>query len=433
MLALIEEQSFALGKAAPRIALAAPTGKAAARLAEAVQLEASRLDVGPATSSGLANVEASTVHRLLGWRRDTASRFRHNRYNRLPHDVVVVDEASMLSLSMMSRLLEALRPDARLTLVGDPGQLASVEAGAVLGDLVGPATSFVPCGLPHAQAQGSVQGQCSAPSERSAGRLADVIVVLRQVHRFGGGIAELAEAAGRGDADAVVNLLRAGSDDLRWLASTGEAATYEASIRPEVLEANRSLTQWACEGRLDRALAALSSLGVLCAYRHGPSGARSWNERIARWLAEDIPGRAGSDRWYPGRPLLITENDYDLGLYNGDTGVVATGRDGQLTAVFDRPPSHGEVAPARLRAVETVHAMTVHKSQGSQFDEVILVLPEVDGPLLSRELLYTALTRARRRVSVIGPEAVLRAALDRPIARASGLRERLWSSARGTE
>ena len=421
ILALIEEQAVAAGRRPPRVALAAPTGKAAARLAEAVHDEARSLDVDEEIRGRLLVLEASTLHRLLGWRPDSASRFRHDRTNRLPHDVVVVDETSMLSLSLMAKLVDAVRPDARLVLVGDPQQLASVEAGAVLGDVVGPAGAGMRMRPAVRSRLASVTGEAVDATDPTPGIIVgDGIVVLGRVHRFGGGIAALAAAVARGDADAACALIGEGRPDLRWL-----DAEDPAGVRRDVIHTGSALAAAAAAGQRADAIAALGALRVLCAHRQGPGGVSAWNDRIQRWLAGALPGYGSGGPWYPGRPLLVTENDYEVPLYNGDTGVVVAGEGGPV-AVFERRGVLRDVAPARLRAVQTLHAMTVHKSQGSQFDEVVVVLPDADGPIVTRELLYTAITRARRRVSIVGPEAVLRAAVGRPIARASGLRDRLW-------
>jgi exodeoxyribonuclease V alpha subunit len=380
---------------APLIALAAPTGKAAARLAEAVHAEAEALDVDEAVRERLLALDASTLHRLLGWQPGTHSRFRHDRANRLPHDVVIVDETSMVSLSLMARLVEAVRPDARLILVGDPGQLTSIEAGAVLGDIVGPGGS--------------------AP-ERG-------IVVLDRVHRYGGAIATVAEAIRRGDADAVLDALRA----ITWIDTDTAGDAGLAPVREQVVAAVRRIRAAALQGDGAGAIAALGAFRVLCAHRRGPFGVQAWTERIESWLAHAIPGFGAFGDWYPGRPLLVTENDYGLRLYNGDTGAVVARGDGTVTAAFERHGDVAEISPSRLAAVETVYAMTVHKSQGSQFDTAAVVLPEPDSPLLTRELLYTAVTRAREQLIVVGGEAAIRAAVARPVARASGLGRRLWA------
>jgi exodeoxyribonuclease V alpha subunit len=426
ILALLDEQATAAGLPPPLVALTAPTGKAAARLEEAVHEEAAGLDVGPAVRDRLLATHSSTIHRLLGWQPGNRSRFRHHRGNRLPHDVVIVDETSMVSLSQMAKLAEAVRPDARLVLVGDPQQLASVEAGAVLGDIVGPA------------ADGA-----GAAADRGIGA---GIVVLQRVHRFGGGIAALADAVRRGDADATVAALTAGHDDVLWIAadladprggdgrppatdaetSGGPGAPGLSAIREAAVAAGVAITGAARAGDARAALEALGGFRMLCAHRRGPYGVATWSARVEAWLAAAVPGFAATGAWYVGRPLLVTENDYTLGLYNGDTGVVIAAGGERPVAVFDRRGQVLEFSPARLSAVETVHVMTVHKSQGSQFDTVAALLPDPDSPILTRELVYTAVTRARRRLLLAGTEAAVRAAVTRPVARASGLRRWLW-------
>jgi exodeoxyribonuclease V alpha subunit len=400
IVALLAEQRGAAGlprASAQRVpllvALAAPTGKAAARLEEAVHDEAAELDVGEEVRAQLRDLRASTLHRLLGWRPDSSSRFRHDRGNRLPHDVVIVDETSMVSLSLMSRLVEAVRPDARLVLVGDPGQLTSIEAGAVLGDIVG---------------EGTAEG----------------IVVLERVHRYGRGIARVAEAIRRGDGDGAVAALAAGGEDVTWIAADaadGEAAEL-APLRTAAIAAARAVIEAARAGDADTAIARLGAFRLLCAHRQGPHGVATWMERVERWLTAEL-GDLGA-RWYAGRPLIVTENDYGLRLYNGDTGVVIA-EAGGVMAAFERRGEIVRHSPARLGAVETVHAMTVHKSQGSQFATAAVLLPEPASPILTRELLYTAVTRARERLVVVGPEEAVRAAVARPVARASGLGARL--------
>ncbi len=368
-----------------RIALAAPTGKAAARLQEAVQLEVGKLDA--ADQEALSGMHATTLHRLLGSRPDTSARFRHNRGNRLPHDVIVVDETSMVSLTMMARLLEAVRPDARLILVGDPDQLASVEAGAVLADLVD--------GLD--------------PTKLAA---------LKTSHRFGESIGALASAIRAGDADAAVEVLRAGGEHIEWIDTDQPAEHLRKVLVPQALR----LREAAMLGDAEAALQTLDEHRLLCAHRRGPYGVRYWNRQVERWLAEETGEPIWSD-WYTGRPVLVTANDYGLRLYNGDTGVTVV-RDGALRAVI-AGTEQLEFATSRLADVDTMHAMTIHKSQGSQADEVTVLLPQEDSRLLTRELFYTAVTRAKTRVRVIGSEAAVRAAVERRAVRASGLGRRL--------
>jgi exodeoxyribonuclease V alpha subunit len=376
-----------------------------------------------------------TLHRLLGYNPSNRSRFRHNRLNRLAHDVVVVDETSMVSLSLMARLVEAVRPDARLILVGDPEQLASVEAGAVLGDVVGPAAGGLLMRSAARQTLASACGQAVPASDPPAGSpIGDGVVVLKRVHRFGGVIGRLAEAIQRGDGDDVVGLLATGEEAVCWIpvdvAADGVSASLDV-VRVAAVASGRRLVEAARAGQASEAIEALGAFRLLCAHRRGPEGVNTWMSVVERWLAADIEGLTGEGIWYPGRPLLVTANDYSLRLYNGDTGVVIATTPGRVVAAFERGGDIVEVSPTRLAAVETVYALTVHKAQGSQFDTVAVLLPGPDSPILTRELLYTAVTRAQRRLFVAGTEDSIRSAVSRPIARASGLRQALWGGAGG--
>ncbi|HLH46078.1 MAG TPA: exodeoxyribonuclease V subunit alpha [Acidimicrobiales bacterium] len=432
LVALMDEQAAAAGQPPPRVALAAPTGKAAARLAEGVHREAATLDVSDATRSRLLQLPASTLHRLLGTRPDSRSRFRHDRGNHLPYDTVVVDETSMVPLSLMSRLLEALRPDTRLVLLGDPDQLTSVEAGAVLGDIVGPAGDGGAGNIIGPGGDG-VGGDIAGPGgdgvgdSPAGGGLRDAIVVLRHVHRFSGGIAQLAAAIKAGDEEAAIAALREHPDSVIWHPD----ADHAGEVQQTWVDAGRDVFETADAGDAAGALAAVGRTRVLCAHRLGPDGVATWQQTVESWLAQALPGYGAGGRWYVGRPLLVTRNDYGLGLSNGDVGVVVRTGAG-VAAAFTRA---GEVVlfpPTRLEAVESVHAMTIHKSQGSQFDTVAVVLPEPGSRILTRQLLYTAVTRARRHVHLIGDETRLRAGVARSVARASGLGPRLWPSGGGS-
>jgi len=394
LLALCAEQAELEGRPALRIALSAPTGKAAARLQQAVEEEVAKLP--PADRARLAGVRAVTLHRLLGARPDTSSRFRHHRDNRLPHDVVVVDETSMVSLTMMARLLEAVRPGSRLILVGDPFQLASVEAGAVLADLVDAVQEKTQVG----------------------------VAALLTSHRYGESIGRLAEAVRRGDADTAVALLQAGGDHVELVDVDDPAPRVRALVAPHAADILRA----AEAGNADLALELLDEKRLLCAHREGPYGVRQWNAQVERWLGEET-GEPIWSAWYAGRPLLVTSNDYGLGIYNGDTGVAvrpsvrSAGR--ALRAAIAGSSGRLDLATSRLAQVETMHAMTIHKSQGSQANEVVVILPPPESRLLTRELFYTAITRARERVVVVGSPDDVRAAIERRALRATGLRQRL--------
>ena len=333
----------------PRVALAAPTGKAAARLEEAVTAalpERLRAQVPP----------AGTLHRLLDRRPgDTAEQIRS-----LPFDVVVVDETSMVSLSMMARLLGAVRPQARLVVVGDPDQLASVEAGAVLGDL--------------ARAGGPPEPALDEPALESLGLPTGVrngVVTLDHVWRFGGTIAAFARAVQAGDADTAVALLGAGHPDLE-LVATGEIA----SVRRDVLAAGEELDRAARAGDPAAALAALERHRVLCAHRHGPFGVARWTTEIERWLRDALP-QSGARPVVSRAAAAGHRERPTAGGSNGDLGVVvATGEGPRVAFARGGPPTL--IPPTRLSDVVTVHAMTVHRGQGSQFRRITVVLPQAE-------------------------------------------------------
>ncbi|MCW4601635.1 exodeoxyribonuclease V subunit alpha [Janibacter hoylei] len=391
LLTLLLEQAEATGHR-PRIALAAPTGKAAARLRESVLGSLGHMPEQDRQRLG-TDIEAVTVHRLLGWRPDSGNRFRRDRGNPLPHDIVVVDEASMLSLTLTARLLEALRPGARLLLVGDPDQLASVEAGAVLADLVAGYGDDGP------------------------------VARLQTSHRFGHEIGTLAEAVRVGDADLVLELLAqarpGGPVEHLPVADVIEA---DEALRLRLLTHAERLRDLALAGRYADALRELGEHRLLCAHRDGPWGVGPWNDRVERWLAEasDHLGRQ-----VVGRPLLVTTNDRGLSLFNGDTGVMALRADHRVVGVFGEPDAPIVHAASTLGEVDTAHALTIHKSQGSQARSVTVLLPDADSRLLTRELLYTAITRAQESVTLVGSEAAVRAAVERRTQRATGLRHRV--------
>jgi exodeoxyribonuclease V alpha subunit len=406
----------------PRLALAAPTGKAAARMQEAVSEEFARL-AGEGVEVPTAPL-ASTLHRLLGWRPDSHSRFRFNRHNHLPYDLVVIDETSMVSLTLMSRLLEALRPDTQLVLVGDPDQLASVEAGAVLGDLVRRRSR--PAVDDRSDRLIDLLPADVQPADEVESELRKDVVRLRTVHRYGSAIAELAEAIRRGRADDAVEVLRRGSPEVEFVDTeldTRRPAGVEG-LRADVVDSGRALIEAALAGDGFAALQAMDRHRLLCAHRRGTYGVARWSQQVESWLGAAVERFAPDREWYIGRPLIVTANDYELGLFNGDTGVVIDRGASGLTAVFTRGTDVLEVAPNRLDSVQTVHALTVHRAQGSQFARVSVLVPPPESALLTRELLYTAVTRARQSVRVVGLEAFVRAAVDRPVVRASGLRKR---------
>jgi exodeoxyribonuclease V alpha subunit len=418
----VAKRLIELYRAAPdtRIALAAPTGKAAARMQEALR---TRLhddhapdEVRHAAPEVRAAVEAArpvTIHKLLGYRPHGAPRYRFSADNPLRYDLVVVDEASMLSSSLMHHLLAALGAGTRLLLVGDPYQLASVDAGSVLGDI-------------------------AAAARDPAAPLADRTTTLTVRHRFGPQIGGLADAilAGASGIPQALDILSG-----RWTpaadprSESGAESPDDAAairwVRPdsrafdelvaEVVAHARAVCDLAEQGEARAALDARQQLQVLCAHREGRFGVAGFNALVERQL-----GAKASEQWYAGRPLMVSRNNPALDLFNGDMGVVVPAAEsGRSDAAFPAGKGVRLVPVSRLEDVATVHALTIHKSQGSEYAHVIVVLPEQPSRIVTRELLYTGVTRATRRVTVVGSEAVIRAAIARPIRRATGLADRL--------
>ena len=399
LLELVEERSL-------RIALAAPTGKAAARLQESLRKLKGTLPCSDSVKSRLPE-ESFTLHRLLGSRPDSAF-FRHNAANPLPFDVVIIDEASMVDLALMTKLVEAVPPDARLILLGDRDQLASVEAGSVLGDI------------------------CDAAATSQEVGLAGCVVQLEHNYRFGStnGLLALSRAVNAGDASAAMELLSSAAAGAAIASQPLPARSQlKASLRDRVISGFSPVLDAADAAA---ALLALARFRILCALREGPFGVSGLNRVIEEILREagKIPEQGP---WYRGRPVMITRNDYSLGLFNGDVGVLwPDPASGQPRAWFaDATTGVRAVLPLRLPEHETAFAMTVHKSQGSEFAEVLLLLPDRASPVLSRELIYTGLTRASERAEVWFAEPVLRDALALRATRKSGLQDQLKAPANG--
>lgn len=411
ILSLLGEQATSRGQGAPRVALLAPTGKAAARLLESIR-EARQRDVAGGDGAEFATAmfpdEASTIHRALGYRPNHPSAFRHDVDNPLAADVVVVDEASMVDLALMTRLVEAVPQRARLILLGDRDQLASVDAGSVLGDICG-------VGVKPAEPSGPAPG------------LGECVVHLTHSFRFGAGseIGNLARAINENRTDdAIDSLTDGGGDGLVRLVEREDPAELEQLVAS--IAADRYRQVLGEPEPLDR-LRRLGMFRVLCAHRRGPLGAERIGSAVEQQLA-DIGAVDATDGWYDGKPVLITGNDYQLGLWNGDTGLACPDPDtGKLRVVFaTADASLRAITPSRLASHETVFATTVHKAQGSEFDEVAVVLPPLASPVVTRELLYTAVTRARERVTVFGSRDVVAAAIRSRTVRFSGLKDLLW-------
>lgn len=404
--------------APPRIALAAPTGKAATRLFEALGQQIAGLGLDP-EARGLLPRQASTLHRLLGYSPRGES-FRYRAGAPLPYDLVVVDEASMVDLLLMDSLFAALPADGRIVLLGDKDQLASVETGSVFGDL-----SLAALGggfrAESRQALEPLLGP-DLPPERPP-LLADTAFELVKSWRFfeQPGIGALAAAIKARDADAALAVLADARPDVVLRPHRGEGA---ALLEP----LGEALRLYLAAAHPAEALARLARFRLLCVLRGGPWGVDSLNQEVERHLLEAF-GRDTTQRWYPGRPILVRANDYEAELWNGDIGVVWE-EEGQSWAFFQVPgrPEPRRLPLAKLPVHDTAWAMTVHQSQGSEFDHVLLVLPAEDHPLLGRELLYTGITRARRRVELVATPALVAAAILRENSRVSGLFDALLES-----
>jgi exodeoxyribonuclease V alpha subunit len=455
LLALLQAPAVEAGKPL-RIRLAAPTGKAAARLTESISQQVRTLEVDEAVRVKIPS-DVTTVHRLLGSRPGTRH-FRHHAGNRLPLDVLVVDEASMIDLEMMANLLDALPAHARLVLLGDKDQLASVEAGAVLGDLCRDAEAgwYSPQTRLWLQAVSGENLDASGLQEDTQGThpLAQQVVMLRHSRRFGegSGIGQLARWVNQQQPEEARKLLAARShDDVFSLSLKGE---QDRALERLLLEGHgdgpqgyrhylsllRSLrppldstlddpcwTDWARE-----VLQAFDAFQLLCAVRKGPWGVEGLNQRVTAAL---LKARLidNDQQWYEGRPVLMTRNDYGLGLMNGDIGIALKlpEREGPeagkkvLRVAFPRNDGQGGVRfvlPSRLNDVETVYAMTVHKSQGSEFAHTALILPDALNPVLTKELIYTGITRAKNWFTLIEPRSgVFEEAVRRKVKRLSGL------------
>ncbi|WP_028220506.1 exodeoxyribonuclease V subunit alpha [Paraburkholderia oxyphila] len=479
LLALL--QTLALGRAANpqnpggrplRIRLAAPTGKAAARLNESIAGAVARLpfealaqQVDAAALSSAIPTVVTTLHRVLGTR-PGSRRFRHDAGNPLPVDVLVIDEASMVDLEMMAAVLDALPPTARLVLLGDKDQLASVEAGAVLGELCNRAREGHYTQASRSWLEAATGERIDAAMLDARGTPLDqAVAMLRESHRFASesGIGALADLVNVGDATGVAKIWRHGYADLaRLVCPAHDDAPLRALIvdgvvseAPEAHEARdvpgrdaqrrgyrhylttmralrpapgaspEALSEWAAA-----VLRAHTEFQLLCALRRGAWGVEGLNRRVARILQEERLIDPLGD-WYAGRPVLVTHNDYELGLMNGDIGIaldlpVEAGAPPVLRVAFPAGDGTGGVkwvSPSRLQGVETVFALTVHKSQGSEFTHAALVLPDTYSPILTRELVYTGITRARAFLTLALPEgrSVLDRAVQAKVQRASGL------------
>ncbi len=419
ILVLLQEQARAQKRDAYRVELLAPTGKAAQRLGEAIRKYLASFALDPLVAASIPT-SAKTIHRALVYQPRTPTRFRHDRENPLPADLVVVDEASMVDLALMAKLVDAVKDDARLVLIGDKDQLASVEAGSILADM-------------HAGSSRGVSRACAASVERLTGTklseskaepsLADGMIELRHSHRFreGGGIFELARAVNAGDAAGALAVLR--ESPYVTLEPLPEPERLARLLGPVIEEKFGRMGS----ASIDEKLALLDGFRVLSAHRRGPFGVETMNEWVLAHLRK-LGALEPNGDFYEGRPIIVTANDHSIELYNGDVGVIAREQnDGPLAARFPAAGGRRTVPLALLPPHETAFAMSVHKAQGSEFDEVLLLLGDRPSPILTRELVYTAVTRARQRVRICGSPEILGTAIAARVERASGLRERLWA------
>lgn len=392
-----------------RVAIAAPTAKAARQVTTSVGLSLA-LQHFPQTHANLISSvtkTSSTIHRLLGWSPGNRGRFAHHAQNFLPYDIVIIDEVSMVSLPLMARLLEALAPNTKLVLVGDPQQLKSVEAGAVLPDIASlhgdgtyPITKLL---INRRQAD-----------EKDPNKVNDIGQLATNIS-----VADLSQKA----ADNVLQFIKKNTNEITFIALPDASADPSKSSQVLAqltthLQGYRDALKNARLGNAPGALDALASVRVLCGHRKGPYGVAAWNSLVARTVG------VSSDRGAVGQPLLNTRNDLRTGLVNGDTGIVVS-KSKRRKVVFSTQDQDKEFEPSALEDIEVAFATTIHKSQGSEYETVIVVVPPVDSPLLRRELLYTAVTRARKHLVIIASEDAIKKAVMSTINRASGLAARV--------
>lgn len=410
-----------------RIRLAAPTGKAAARMLQTIRERSAAL---PADIRDRLPDEAFTIHRLLGISNEEGIS-RYHAGNPLPLDALIIDEASMLDIALATRLLEAVPPHARIVLLGDKDQLSAVESGAVFAEI-----SAAPSLSPNTIA--AIAGLAAIPAETIvASRLSEStplhgnVVWLSENYRFASdsAIGSLADDINGGRSDAALVLLQQPEADVRWIEDGGnlpsrKATEYMIAGYADYLQSLRSgnVGPRALFGVFDR-------FRVLCALREGPRGVIGVNQEINRLFRQNLNhplDRNPRSPWYPGRPVMVLRNDYILHLFNGDIGIALPDDAGHLMVHFpDGGDGFRAIAPTRLPEHETAFAMTVHKSQGSEFDEILLIMPAGRSRAVGRELLYTAVTRARKRVMLASDRAVLEMAIACRLSKRSGLRDRM--------
>lgn len=430
ILALLQEQAIAQSKKPLHVMLVAPTGKAAARLRESIQKARAGLACEDRVKA-LVPDDAMTIHRRLSPVAGSPTKFRHNAENPLPCDVLLVDEASMVDLPLMTRLVDALPAHARLVMLGDRNQLASVETGAILGDLCGPASepAFSPGFARRLEEVGGEKVKTRSDVTDAPG-IWDCVVQLQKSWRYGegSGIEALARAINAGDDAIAAQILTSGDYPDVALKPGPTEEGLGVALRADVVEGYRA---YASSKTPKEAAQALERYRVLCAHRTGPYGVEAINPLIEKALAEERL-LAIKGPWYARRPVMVTENDYAVSLFNGDFGVVFQDDGGARVHFFTADWKARALAPSRLPSHETVFAMSVHKAQGSEMEAISLVLPATVAKILTRELAYTAVTRARARVVVHGTIDPLQAGIRTILTRASAIGESLWAT-RGTE
>ncbi|MTD28330.1 exodeoxyribonuclease V subunit alpha [Erwinia sorbitola] len=416
-----------LSATSPRIELAAPTGKAAARLTESLGKTLQELKLDDAIRNSFPG-EATTLHRLLG-ALPGSQRMRYHRGNPLHLDVLVVDEASMVDLPMLANLIAALPAQARVIFLGDRDQLASVEAGAVLGDICRCAESGY--SMERAAELTRLTGcDVSGREDASASEVRDMICLLRKSYRFteSSGIGQLAQAVNAGEVKRVEQVFSGGFSDIRR--QTLSSSEDYQQLLDECVAGYRGYLQRLSSGAEPaEVLAEFGRFQLLCALREGPFGVSGLNDRIEQSLRQAGLIRrniAVNGKWFVGRPVMIARNDRALGLFNGDIGIAMLDEEQQLKVFFPLPDgSIKAVQPSRLPPHDSAWAMTVHKSQGSEFDHTLMVLPNQMLPVLTRELVYTAITRAKRQLTLYADKAVFNSAVKMRTQRRSGLVDRL--------
>lgn len=421
ILALILEQHQQIGdNNALSIALAAPTGKAATRLQDAIVDAKEGLDVTQEIRDAIPE-NAHTIHQLMGARR-YSSQFKHHADNPIPYDLLIVDEASMVDQALMSKLVEALSDDTRLILLGDKDQLASVEAGSVLGDICDiEQNAYSPKNADWLKSLSlDIPDNFVVDDPFS---LTDNITLLTKSYRFASdsGIGKLSKSVNAGDADQAISIVGSNNEDVNFINIDSQSA-LEAVLAEYIPAYFRDILN---ADTPREAVKMFNQFRILAAHRKGPWGIVNLN-RITEGVLQSESLIPKYLKWYPGMPVIINTNDYRLELFNGDTGVCLEDENGELKVFFEKENKVYGIAPNRLTDYNTAYAMTVHKSQGSEFDEVLLVLPQNLSKVMNRELLYTAITRARTKITIAGKKETFKKGIQKKINRSSGLTDYLW-------